>query len=54
VIKPKMERVEFQEIKCDFSNLINKAIDNIEVINLEKTKKYSIFEKMKISGNYEI
>lgn len=54
VIKPQQKRVEFQEKKCDFKNLIDESIENIKILNLNKFKKYSIFEELKISGNFEI
>lgn len=54
VIKPDARKVEFQESKFDFSELIKKALQNMESYELDSKTKFSIFEKMKIPGNYEI
>ncbi len=54
VIKPDARKVAIQENKFDFSALIEKALANMEVIEIDHAVKFSIFEKMKIPGNYEI
>lgn len=47
IIKPKLEDVLIEEAKCDLDNLILKAIENIEIINLSCFRKYSVFKDEK-------
>jgi len=54
VIKPKIEKVIEEENKCNLEELVNESIKNIEKINLNYFSKFSIFEKTKNFGNYEI
>ena len=44
VIKPDIEKVLEEENKCDFGDLIDEAIQNIEKISLNTKKKYSVFD----------
>lgn len=48
VIKPDIDKVKSEEAKCDFDDLIEEAIANIEEINLNYKDKYSVFEDEKI------
>ena len=48
VIKPDIDKVKSEEAKCDFDDLIEEAIANIEEINLDYKDKYSVFEDEKI------
>lgn len=48
VIKPDIAKVKSEEAKCDFDDLIEEAIANIEEINLNYKDKYSVFEDEKI------
>ncbi len=44
VIKPDLEKVKIEEEKCDFDDLIEEAVRNIEVITLNYKDKYSVFD----------
>ena len=48
VIKPDIDKVKSEEVKCDFDELILEAIENIETIHLNYKEKYSVFEEDKI------
>ena len=45
VIKPDLEKVIIEENKCEFGDLIDEAINNIEKITLSTKKKYSVFNE---------
>lgn len=44
VIKPTIEEAKKEEAKCMLDSLILEAVDNIEVIDLNTTEKYSVFD----------
>ena len=43
VIKPKLDLVLMEEEKCKLDSLINEAVENIEVIELDGINKYNVF-----------
>ena len=45
VIKPDLEKVILEENKCEFGDLIDETINNIEKITLSTKKKYSVFNE---------
>ena len=45
VIKPKLDLVLKEEEKCGLDELINEAVRNIEVINLDGINKYNVFKE---------
>ena len=45
IIKPKMESIIVEENKCNFEESIIKAYNNIEVYEINKTKKTNVIEK---------
>lgn len=45
IIKPKLDLVLAEEAKCNLDDLIKEAIENKEIITLNDTKKYNVFEK---------
>ena len=48
VIKPELDRVLEEEAKCDFDDLIDESIANIQKITLNTHTKHSVFEEDKI------
>ncbi len=47
IIKPRIDRVVFEERKCNLEPLIAEAIENIEKIELNCFKKYSVYQEEK-------
>ena len=43
VIKPKLDLVLMEEEKCGLDSLINEAVENIEVVELDGINKYNVF-----------
>lgn len=54
IIKPKLDDVLAEEEKCDLDTKIEKAINNIEVINLSCFKKYSVFKDKENEDEFNI
>lgn len=50
IIKPRIDRVIYEENKCNLEPLITEAIENIEEVNLDCFKKYSVYQE----ENFEI
>ena len=44
IIKPQLDIVLEEELKCDLDELIKEAVENIEVIHLDGVNKYSVFD----------
>ncbi|MDD3999526.1 MAG: tRNA 4-thiouridine(8) synthase ThiI [Bacilli bacterium] len=51
IIKPRLQKVLLEELKCNLDPLIKEALENIEEMTLSFNKKTSVFEK---SDNFEI